>query len=511
MADQDDHGSDPVPHAAGDMIVTSAVREPFFYRLSGAAFLILCYATAHVGLRLLTSHNLGENDPLSLLQTQSTAHLAVSEGPLFDMLVLTVSQLIGFDTAVFQFVRYGLLAVALLFVFLAARFIMKSGFWALMTVESYALIYQISWRFHEGYTYPMIAMVAAAATFYAVNQNNEEDGAWVYAKNFILFLAVLTGATAGLWYAAFLLALLVGVLATRGVRNRLIVVLVFLAGLFLTVQLMMQNGGFSGSLPDDHGPLFGASQAALKSLAYLSPFIVIAGLIFAPVLRREPDSEPGMGVRLIRNTFTAGVVGLLIAGTVQGDAPYPEHALMPLFFLAPIYVIDYVRRRAPSAFLKRSYISVCLVLMGVALIVRGANLIVLDPVCKKCYFGIPFADLADALEERYGAVPRPLIVTSPDPKLSGHLLLFWTDRKNVLFNAPQIRPQPRVTDTRRLFVWPAEFSESDAVFYLRREGFDREAALRVISDADVFEVEWRHLYRDDGYRTSAWRASLVAP
>lgn len=471
-------------------------NDPFPYTLAGALSFIGLYGLAHATMRLFASWNLGENDPVSALNIQSLATLERSGAQTFDMLAFGLAEIFGPSALIFQILRYGLLAIALGFVFVVARRITGSGLWALLTVESYALIYQISWRFHEGFTDPLISMVAVAGLFWAISLLVRERSGFAIAMA-VWFIAL--GALTGVWFAGFVFALTAAVIATPSLPNRRLILVLGIAGVVLSVLYLWGSGFFVEEWPEPVNPLLRIGKAGLKTLAYLAPFLPLVFLIFWRSLRgTRPPADPLSS--LIATASLMSALGLLVACLVLGDANFPEHAVMPLFFLTPIAVIDHIRRGAPSMGAVRIYVGLCLFLMVVAFGGRAANLYVLDPVCKRCYFGIPFKGLADALKADPDFASAKIVLT-PTERLSGNLYVFWPEKT---FAFPS-----EATPHKALYVWPEDMNDVNVRNWLRAQGMAPDTIAEVLRTSKELIIGWPHVWRQTGYRSSIWRAALA--
>ena len=83
--------------------------KSFFTSFAGVLFLIVSYGLAHSTMRLFATWNLGENDPVSLLKTQTFDLLIQSGTHPFDVLTFGLSEVLGENALVFQILRYGCL------------------------------------------------------------------------------------------------------------------------------------------------------------------------------------------------------------------------------------------------------------------------------------------------------------------------------------------------------------------------------------------------------------------
>ncbi len=466
------------------------------YSLKGVLALLFFYGFSHSVLRLLASGNLGENDPLSALRTQSFNHLWVSGGAPFDFAVFFLSEIFGPGAFIFQILRYGLLGLSLIFVFLSARHLTKSSFWALLSVEAYALIYQISWRFHEGFTYPLIAMLAVSALFYSFLRIERERSFFniVLALFFCVF-----GALTGIWFFAFLLSLVFGLLfvSLKGKRTLLIIISF---GLILGFWLLFQASFFENNNVEGQGVFYGASKAGLKILAYFSPLLPILFVIFGISLKNGIEKKVHQYSSWLLYSSLGAAFGMICISAFLKDAPFSEHALMPLFFLTPLWLMDLIRRLRPKEWQIKCFVGLCLVLMMVAFLGRAANLFVLDPVCKRCYFGIPYKVLAEEIKSDLH-FQRADNVISPSTRLTGNLYAFWPQKSFLLPHEPLAEAT--------LFIWPETFSNAEITAWFSGKNIPHEQAVKLVNIARPIKIDWSHLWRKTGYRQSVWKAVLI--
>lgn len=480
--------------------------KSFFTSFTGVLLLIVSYGIAHSAMRLFATWNLGENDPVSLLKVQTFDLLVQSGAHPFDVLTFGLTEVLGENALVFQILRYGLLAIALLFVFLVSRRVSRSGVWALLTIGAYGLIYQISWRLHEGFTYPLITMVAIAGTFWAFGR-----AGLALVNGFWLALFIGLGLLSGLWFWVFLPALAIGALFTWP-KHAALPRLIVLGGGLLAVALIV-NFAITNEWPVYESLFSGVGNAALKSLAYLSPLLPILVLLFMPEFFTIVEGER-KEITIIRISTIVIIGALLIAGAVMGVTNYSERALMPVLFLTPIWLLDRLRRGFPSERRIRLFAFLCLSLMVVAFVSRAANFYVLDPVCNRCYFGIPFKGLSEELAKRFDTKPHYRVVT-PDPRIGGHLVAHWpAEEKPLVFagaNKLDLSEDPRPT----IAVWPVRNNTEIAAYdrgvndWLKQLGVDDAEARRALRHKNVISVGWPHIWRENGYRSSRWVATRL--
>jgi hypothetical protein len=417
------------------------------YSLGGVVLAAALYSAAHVAARLIASGNLGEDDPFDaiLTQTLSLGYLP-DQPPLYDWALWLLERVTGHGVLHFQLLKYALLTATCAFIFLSARRVMKGdAFWAFLSVEALALIYQISWRFHEGFTHAVGAMCAVAATFWLLLRLIERQRLLDHALlGLAMGLGVLTVTTYWVYLAALIGAAWMQPSVRRAVFRPPLAIGLAVAALIAAphfIWLAATPEGLSAILPavksaglHDHLmlALSGIRRAITEPVMYLAPLIFLYPLFFPGMIgavwrrtrlrpdeAREPDLE-----QLILHLTLLSAGALVLAAIVFGIHRYPVHALMPLFLVTSIWLTAQARNSAPSATRIRRFVIMALSVAIFAFFARGANMFVLQPVCNICRWGIPYEGLAEAMRKRGFSEGRILVT---DKETGGNLRRFFPD------------------------------------------------------------------------------------
>ena len=506
-------------------------RTGGLYSLGGVVLAVALYSLCHITARLIASGNLGEDDPLDAILTQTLAlGYLPGQPPLYDWALWLIEQVTGPGALPFQLLKYGLLTATCGFMFLSARRVMKGdAFWAFLSVESLALIYQISWRFHEGFTHAVGAMCAVAATFWAVLRLIERGR----PADFALFglcvgLGGLTVRTFWIYAAA-----LIGAACLQPAMRRVLLqpragIALAMAALVEAPYLIWLSGtpeGLAAMLPafaaDNlsqyiHLALAGVRRAFTEPLMYLSPLIFLYPLFFPgwlPTVRRrvhlrpdvtaQPDSE-----QLILHLTLISVGALIAAAVLFGIQRYPVHALMPMFLLTSIWLTAQARNAAPDARQIRRFIIMAASVAVFAFCARAANMYVLEPVCSICRWGVPYAALAEEMK-RLGFEPGRIIVS--ETELGGNLRRFFPKaRIELVGETPYAPPAPDIGPAAKtVLIWSAERDPGDAA--ARFQSLAPFAPGQDPANAAEISIPWRrHFWKPDGYRVSAWRLLAIS-
>lgn len=504
----------PIPADAGR-------RDGFLYSLPGVLAVVAAYVLVHVTARLLASGNLGEDDPFDNLLTQTLAPgYGVLKGPLYDWVIWFLQQPLGTGIHAFLLLKYGLLVAMAGLLFLIARRVTGSAFWAFLAVDAMALVYQIFWRFHEGFTHRAGAMALAVATFWALLRLVDRGRRRDYALFALLAgLGLLTEHA----YGIFLVALFAAARLQPALRARvyapamaqalpITALVVAPYGLWLLADPGRLRGLLANLLPfaPDYslaGLLAALGDALTFPVMVLSPYIFILPLVFPGLLRSilrsplRPQAGPAADLsQFILHVLLIEVAWLvLFDGVVFQHADYAVHTLLPMFMVAIVWLTDKVRQSAPSAARVRAYLAILLALTVLAFVGRAANMFVLDPVCSKCRWGIPYDQLAERIRAT-GFRDGTLVVD--EEELGGNLRRFFPTARIVLTDKGGIVPPetPRSRAGGTVLVWLVKKDDLDVPDKLIAWLPPDPRVWR----PQLVRVPWRHLWKPDGYRHSTW-------
>ncbi|WP_176427200.1 glycosyltransferase family 39 protein [Rhodomicrobium sp. R_RK_3] len=505
------------------------IRSGWLYSLGGVLTAATLYSLLHVTARLIASGNLGEDDPLDAILTQ-TLSLGYQPGqpPLYDWALWLLERATGPGAVHFQLLKYGLLTATCGFIFLSARRVMKGeGFWAFLSVEALALIYQISWRFHEGFTHAVGAMCAVAATFWALLRLIEGRRLGDYALfGVCIGLGVLTVTTYWIFLAALLGAACLQPSIRGAVLDRRFAATLAIAALIAAPHFIWLAGtpdGIFAILPsfladDWHGhlrlALAGIGRAFSEPVMYLAPLIFFYPLFFPKMLasirrtaRLTPDASATPDYeQLILHLTLLSVAALLAGALIFGIHRYPVHALMPLFLITSIWLTAQARRSAPSKAQMRRFVIVAASIAAFAFFARSANMYVLEPVCNICRWGVPYAELAGGMRQ-VGFTEGRIVVT--DKELGGNLRRFFPDARIDLAGSRLYVPPlavPGGAAAKTALVWAGDETHAAEQF---------QTLLPQLSPGDLataakIRVPWRdHFWKPDGYKSSIWHVLVL--
>jgi len=500
-----------------------AGRTSFPFTLSGVLIVVAIYALVHATTRLFASGNLGEDDPLDNFLIQNLAPgYSVEHGPLYDWLLWSLQHVFGTGLPGFLALKYGLLVAIAGFVFLITRRLTRDALWAFIAVESMASVYQIFWRFHEGFTHRVGAMALILATLWAALRLLER-GSW---RNYLLF-AALTGL--GLLtepsFACFLIALFLAGTPQAAIRRRLfawpmlavapvtlLIIAPYLSWLLAEPQRL-------GELVAPYRPDFSTHSlsallgsvrdAATFPLLVLAPYSLILPLAFPRLLRqiftrtalrpaRTVDHDPQQFLLYILLCQLAGV--MLVNGLFLARSGYAVHSILPLFVMAIPWLTSKAQETRPSPQRVKVFMAILLAFTATAYAVRSGNLFVQEPFCSRCRWGIPYAELAQDMRNQ-GYAGGTLVTNNV--QIAGNLRRFFPAARILMPNQKDL--PAGYADGQTAFVWAVEHDQLAPPASLAALIPARARTL----PPRLVAAPWHHLWRQAGYREATWAVLLI--
>ncbi len=498
---------------------TAAPRFPF--TLPGVIVVVAIYTTIHALTRLFSSGNLGEDDPLDNLLAQTlAAGYNAQHGPLYDWALWLVQQAFGSGLPSFLFLKYALLVGMAGCLFQITRKLTQSALWAFIAVESMATVYQIFWRFHEGFTHRVGAMALAVATVWAIFRLLDRPSRGNY-----LLLATLIGL--GLLtehiYPFALFATLLAAWLQPSVRKT-VFSLPMLAALPVTLLIVTPYALWLAADPQRlialgtdlfpeipahslAGIAGGLRDAFTFPLLVLAPYIVVLPMVFPTIFRaifrqsrlRLTDPltfDPKLFLLHILLIELCGLV--LFNGVLYSRANYAVHSILPMLVIAIPWLTEKARETNPTPRRVQVFMAVLLAFTITAYAVRSGNLFVYEPFCSRCRWAVPYAELADKLREQ--GFDRGTIIVN-DPHVGGNLRRFFPDSRVVM---PGLPPPPG-DDKKIAVVWPASTKNAEMPADLR----NITAAAHTLVPPEIVQLPWKHLWKPLGYRTSSWGTAIM--
>ncbi len=508
-----------------DRQIASAGRADGSIAPKGLAFVLLAalaYCALHTIARLLASDVLGEDDVIDTVLSQDLRwgyDAFPRQPPLYNWLLWAVQHVTGPHVIGHLVIKYAALMATAGFLFLAARRILKDPLFALLTVESLALIYSIAWRYHEGFTHEVLAMTAVMATLWLVVRLVQEQRPWDWLwLGLTMGLGFLTEPA----YAAFVGTLLLAAALQPSVRRRLfrwpLLASLGLAVLIVSPYLVWLFGAKArvAQLTYALKPMLGRRDGILDALrgpvTYLSPLLFLLPLVFPrwlstarSDLRRGPNGadEPDFEQLVLHAAGIAFVLSVVVAAAfnVRGLA---VHVLMPLYVGSVIWLFGVAQRGSGHEPHITRFTRLAMAIAVAAFLARTANMFVLDPVCKTCRWGEPYHGLAQAMRARgFGETGT---IVSLEHETGGNMRAQFPEATVVARQYPHHTPDDADLGAGDVAIlWEPHFTVEQVRRYLR----DRQLAGVSLESAETVVVPWRHLWRPTGWRTSTWKLIVI--
>jgi len=495
---------------------------PFYATPLGVWVIVAAWGMSHLLLRALSTPVLGTDDMFEtvLVQTLEPGYM-LRQPPLYEWLLHAAQQVFGPTIQAALFVKYGLISIAALFLFLTARKAVSDPRLAALCVFSYSLFYQFGWNLHEGVTHTVVLTAACAMSAFLFLKALETG--WF---GFYLLCGVAAGA--GLLgkhsYPLFMLALLMAAVSDPLWRGRLRITGLLLLPLAVAAiyspyawWILSEGLRLLSSVSDTMGVTAesshvarageGLGKLAFGLLGFSVPLVPILLIVFWQRYfgHTQPQTEAvSDAARLCGRTVVAmiALTALLIA--VTGATYVKERHMHPLMLLLPIFLFADLER---FGFQRqwRWLGAILVAVAAVAFLARVPGLAAPDRFwCGgNCRHMKPYAELSAPLT-KLGAAKATLIA---DQSYTGGNL-------RVLF------PDARVV-TKAI---PARTPARDQCFFVWEEGDRRPVAPpseRYVRNAfweaadplstTYLSGAWPHLFQATGWRTTWWGVAELDP
>jgi len=497
-------------------------NAPFYATPLGVWLIVALWGLSHMVLRGLSTSVLGTDDMFeNILVQQLSAGYMLRQPPLYEWLLWSLQQLAGPTIWSFLGLKYGLISLSALFLYLIARRAIADPRLAALCVFSYSLFYQFGWNLHEGVTHTVVLVTACSASAWAFLRALETRSLIRYA---IFGLAVGAGLLAKHSYPLFVLALLLACLSDRAWRPRLrpaglllslvVALLVyspFLAWVLTEGRALLGDAAVTMGLRSETSHLMRAGEGLGKLgfalIGFSVPLVPVLALLFwqrfvgkmVPVEARVNDVARLCGRTVL---VMIALTALLIIWT--GATYVKERHMHPLLLLLPIWLFaDLARFEAGRRW--RWLAVVVMAIAVVAILARVPGFIAPDRIMcgGKCRHMKPYAGIQSELAQM-GAADATL--AADDDYTAGNLRVLFPDAR-VLSDT---WPGP---DERRdlcLYVWEVGEQEPELS---ASEAFAAHRNLASVPDAPgrYLSANWPHLWKQEGWRTTWWGVQPLPP
>lgn len=495
---------------------------PFYARPAAVWAIVALWGLAHLLLRAVGSPVLGRDDMFEnvLVQTLEPGYM-LRQPPLYEWLLWSAQQVFGPTIWAALSVKYGLISIAALFLFLIARKAIRDPRLAALCAFSYSLFYQFGWNLHEGVTHTVVLTTACAASAFFFLKALETGRLGFYA---LFGVAVGAGLLGKHSYPLFVLALLLAAVSDKAWRQRLtpfglvlmpaVAALVYSPYAFWIVSEglalfanVSQTMGVTAQETHAERAVEGLSRLAFGLVGFSVPLIPVLLVLFWPrYLRCREAQVPHINdvARFCGRTvlIMIGLTALLIV--ITGATYVKERHMHPLLLLLPIVLFADLERFG----FERQWRWLTTVMVALVLVSFGARVPGLLAPDKfwcggNCRHMKPYADLKAPLAA-LGAERATLVADTGFT--GGNLRVLFPGARHVAPNIPG-RTSPREAC---FFVWEEGTAEpgmpaSGRVF--QKVSQDGNPLVSVV----YMTGDWPHLWKPAGWRTTWWGVAKFEP
>lgn len=465
---------------------TAIQNTPYWATPKGVLVIVLVYMAAHFVLRMLMWPSLGVDDAEQALFTQ---HFQWSyryrAPPLFTWLLIPIERLTGGPGILsITILRYVLLSVLALFVYLAARRLIADPRLAALALYSFAAVYVFGYYSHHDLTHTTAMSTMLAAAWYCLVRLVETPvPRWYAAFGFACGLGLISK-----WNFAILIgALLLAGLVLSDLRRRVLLrpgMLVALATMAVAAGPAAVSTVYWGpNNQDDLGAVLGlqasggidfalhlqAVAEVLGSIAiYAQPFLVIAFIAYWPNIEwgrlalwnAERRQQAGPAMTMAVTTTLAGALIFIAMAAFTGSLRLPERLMQPALFMLPVLFYLLVDGRETE---NRRLNGFTVILLVVTLIAFGGRIgVFVNEMrdCRHCRANQPYEELAGLIRaDGFSGTGTVLVY---DDHLAGNMRVVFPDARIVYIRFP-------------LRYWPGPGQQRDDCTIVRLEAEERSA------------------------------------
>jgi len=436
--------------------------------------------------------------------------------PLYEWLLWSVQHVAGPTIWSFLFLKYALISLAALFLFLSARKAIPDPRIAALCVFCYSLFYQFGWNLHEGVTHTLVMVTACAASaFYFLLALETRRlsyyaalglaaGAGLLGKHsFALFVPALLLAAAldPVWRSRFRLSGLGLALLVAAAVYSPYLIWILTDGMALVAEVS-RTMGVTEQSPHVLRAGEGLAKLAFSLLGFSVPLVPVLLLVFwQRYLGRadplHPDVNPA--ARLAGRTVLTmiGLTALLIAWT--GATYVKERHMHPLLLLAPIWLFaDLARFEWDRRWRRLAMVAGAVAL--VAFIARVPGLVMPDRFwCGgKCRHMKPYADLQQPLSELWA---DKAVLVAGDDYTGGNLRVLFP---SAVIISPSAAGSSHSFE-RCFYIWEdGETEPALPALEAASERLGSSEGRTGIETAAYLTGNWPHLFKEPGWRTTWW-------
>ncbi len=412
--------------------------------------------------------------------------------PLMSWLVIAAQQLFGVSLLSVEAVKFALLLLAYLFLYRAAREILKDDRLAALAALSPVALYSVAWILAWKYSHSVLVLTMCVVTFYALLRLEKRGD----LASYVIF-GVITGLglIAKYNYLLFVIALIVAAMTAPGLRARLgdrrILLSLAIAGAIALPPLawfINHSGELQGLIDykfqiSPEKDRLGAAGLGLISVAkayldFLMPLIFLLGLFFwrafTPLRAGAVPSDrwrPVLGISLLLMT------AVILFGVPAFGVSRFQFSYLYVFILFPIYFFARVQGIGAGERALNRFGAVLMLLGAIVPLLLLAKFWFEPLWCRKCPLHIPYPAFAEDIR-RAGFERGTIVSHSSRYKNGGILRPFFPDARIVDLKLLDLAdPPPNVDAGQCLLIWDDvdDPSVREGVIALAGRRFDVEA------------------------------------
>lgn len=424
--------------------------------------------------------------------------------PLFEWLLLIVQQGAGPTLLSFVIVKYLLLTVTALFVFLAAKEAIADRRWAALAALSLSLCYQTGWNFHQAFTHSAALVPAVAFFWWALLRLLRTQR----LADFILLGASIGIGMLAKYSFAAAIALAFAAAATLTQTRRAIfkpaLLLSFLIAALITAPHLYWIATENADLPAHaagrlHGHAasywarlaHGLPQALWAIISFVAPFAVVAFGAAGRELFRQRAHLPA--IDFARRATLIGAGALPLSVIFFGLGQMQERYALALLFPAVFWFIGELKSLANEMRTMRFVFISCIAFLAAAFTGRIVEVAFPGPpFCDECRQWAPYVALKEALDA--------------EGFESGTLVGF---EDTTAGNLRRLYPHARVLSAHMPFYTPPGGQAGDKCYFIWSEDLGPRPpahVLRAVDPARVVRAEgvWARAMRGESPRETVW-------
>ncbi len=379
--------------------------------------LILIYLALHMVLRLNLSPTLGMDDAEQILFAQHwAAGYRFRQPPLFTWLVVPAIDLFGPGMLAVSVVRYTLLAITYLCLYVTGLNWFDDRRLAALAVFSFSSIYVFAYYAHHDLTHTTALGAMIAVTLLVFTKLAQRPTTPRYA---LLGLCFGLGMLAKWNFVMLAIGLPLTCLLFRHYRSlvlswkNVIAILVMALVVTPTALWMVEHGPSAGAVSADiltaggdeggWAPMIEGGGALLASiLLFPMPFLLVFLAVFGGAIAAkrgawQEKSEGAGGIAFLSTLILVilGLHGLLIP--LFGAVSFTERWMHPALMALPLVLFLMLERVDPNSRLILFYLVTIFILVAVAAGARLYRFVEGAETCGRCREFAPFAELSGPL------------------------------------------------------------------------------------------------------------------